>query len=224
MTATFSRFAVLAICLSTPLAAATAPTALMLADGTPIHLRIVHGLSFSALKLDDLIELEVAEDVRVNGVLVLARGTRAMANLTVAEAKSRWGRGGKLGLNLDAIKLLNGVSAPVRATKLAAPPLLFAFGKDESFPEGAPVEVCILGDLKLDPATFLEDVLFTSNPPGALVTMYGAPVGRTPFTTRLAPGTYKAVFSADGLTDLTESLRIGPGYSTTVNAAFESKP
>jgi hypothetical protein len=80
------------------------------------------------------------------------------------------------------------------------------------------------GETKLDPARFLVDIAFTSNPPGALVSMYGTPVGRTPFTTRLASGSYKAVFSADGFRDLTESISVGPGYSNTVHAAFESKP
>jgi hypothetical protein len=49
-------------------------------------------------------------------------------------------------------------------------------------------------------------------------------VGRTPFTTRLAPGTYKAVFSAEGYHQLTKSVAVGPGYSNTAHAAFELKP
>jgi len=70
----------------------------------------------------------------------------------------------------------------------------------------------------------LVEIAFTSNPAGALVTMYGAAVGRTPFITKLAPGTYKAVFSASGYYDLTESVSVGPGYSNIVHAAFEVKP
>jgi hypothetical protein len=69
----------------------------------------------------------------------------------------------------------------------------------------------------------LIDIAFTSNPPGALVSMYGSSLGRTPFTTRLAPGTNKAMFSADGYHDLTQSISVGPGNSTIVNATFELK-
>ena len=103
-------------------------------------------------------------------------------------------------------------------------PLLFAYAKDEVFPEGTGITVYIDGEIRLDPTRFLVDIAFSSNPPGALVTMYGAPIGRTPFTTRLAPGTYKAIFSADGYNDVTQSISVGPGYANTVHAAFELKP
>jgi hypothetical protein len=69
----------------------------------------------------------------------------------------------------------------------------------------------------------LIEIAFTSNPPGALVSIYGMAVGRTPFITKLAPGTYKAVFSVDGYYDLTQSVSIGPGCSNLVHAAFELK-
>jgi len=64
---------------------------------------------------------------------------------------------------------------------------------------------------------------FTSNPPGALVSIFGTAVGRTPFITKLAPGTYKAKFSVDGYYDLAQSTSVGPGYSNLVHAAFELK-
>ncbi|MEI4878361.1 PEGA domain-containing protein, partial [Klebsiella pneumoniae] len=42
------------------------------------------------------------------------------------------------------------------------------------------------------------DVTFVSVPANAVVTITGQPIGRTPFTTRLPQGIYKAVFSVDG--------------------------
>lgn len=69
----------------------------------------------------------------------------------------------------------------------------------------------------------LIEMAFTSNPPGALVSIYGTAVGRTPFITKLEPGTYKAVFSVDGYYDVTQSISIGPGYSNLVHATFELK-
>jgi hypothetical protein len=70
----------------------------------------------------------------------------------------------------------------------------------------------------------LVDIAFSSSPQGAMVSMYGTHIGRTPFTTRLAPGAYKVTFSADGKHDLNQDISVGPGYSPTVHAAFESKP
>lgn len=224
-----------------------APTVLALHDATPIRLRLTRGLTFNNVKPLDRVDFEILDDLRIDGLLVIARGARASATITQAEPKTRMGRGGKLGVSLDSIPLSNGRQVAIRAAKEgkggghtdatggaaegeaavvrpAAPSLLFAYGKDETFPEDTGITAYVDGEIKLDPAGFLVDIAFSSNPPGATVTMYGAPVGRTPFTTRLAPGTYKAVFSADGYYDLTQNISVGPGYPNTVRAMFELKP
>lgn len=224
----------------------TAPVALALHDGTPIRLRLARDLTFTNIRPGEMADFEIVDDLRIDGVLVIAHGVRVTATITEAEPRTRLGRGGKLGVNLDSVPLSNGGKAAIRAAKEgqagahaeatggegvaaamvrpAAPSLLFVFGRDEAIPAGTGIAVYIDGEIKLDPARFLVDIAFTSNPPGALVTMYGAAVGRTPFTTRLAPGTYKAVFSADGYRDLTKGISVGPGYSNTVHAAFQPKP
>jgi hypothetical protein len=224
-------------------AASTAPTALALHDGTPVRLRLTRDLTFTNIKPGDTALFEVVDDLRIDGLLVMARG-RVPATITEVEPKTRMGRGGKLGVNLSSLTLLNGAQVAIRAAKesphsehagdaaaavagivkpAAASPL-FIYGRDDSFPEGTTITVYIDGETRLDPACFLVDIAFTSNPSGALVSMYGAPIGRTPFITRLSPGTYKVVYSVDGYTDLTQTIRVGPGYSNTVHAAFELKP
>jgi hypothetical protein len=215
-------------------------TALALHDATPIRLRLTRDLSFTNVKPGDPVYFEVQDDLRIDGLLVMAHGSRATGTITEAEPKTRMGRGGKLGVSLDSIPLLNGGKAAIRAAKqggagghgdakvkatevVATPapePLLFAYGKDEAFPEGTSITVYIDGENKIAAGGFLVDMTFSSNPSGALVSMYGTPIGHTPFTTRLAPGTYKAVFSTDGYRDLTRSVPVGPGYSNAVDAAF----
>jgi hypothetical protein len=221
----------------------TAPVALALHDGTPIRLRLARDLAFTNIKPGEMADFEILDDLRIDSLLVIAHGVRVTATITEAEPKTRMGRGGKLGVNLDGIPLLNGVKVAIRAAQQGqargstqasggaaadmvrpvGPTLLFAYGKGEAFPAGTGIAVYIDGEFKLDPARFLVDIGFTSNPPGALVTMYGAPVGRTPFTTRLAPGAYQAVFSADGYRDLTQGITVGQGHSTSVHAAFAPK-
>ena len=230
-------------------ALSAAPMALALHDATPIRLRLTRDLTFSNVKPGEKVDFEIVDDLRIDGLLVMAHGLRATATITEVEPKTRMGRGGKLGVNLDSVPLLNGRQIAIRPAKKvqegahaditdnatgnatvavamvkpATTPLLFAYVKDEVFPEGTGITVYLDGEVNLDPTGFLVDIAFSSNPPGALVTMYGTPVGRTPFTTRLAPGMYKAVFSAVGYYDLTQDISVGPGYSNTVHAAFELK-
>jgi hypothetical protein len=226
--------------------AGTTPTVLALHDGTPIRLSLTRSLAFANGKPGETTDFEIVDDLRIDGVLVIAHGATATAGITQAEPKTRMTKGGKLGVNLESLPLSNGRTVAIRATQErvqrsgtatssgpvapatmvlpTTPSLLFAYGKDEVFPAGSRITVYTDGDLKLDPAGFLVDMAFTSTPPGALVSMYGTPVGRTPFTTRLAPGTYKAVFSADGYYDLIESVLVGPGRAKTVHAAFQLKP
>jgi hypothetical protein len=225
----------------------SAPARLALRDGTPIRLRLARDFTFTNIKPGEMADFEILDDLRIGGLLVMTHGVRATATIVQAEPKTRAVRGGKLGVSLAALPLLNGDKVAIRAAQVvpgaaadspsrdgggaaanisrpAAPSWLFEYGTGEAFPTGTGITVYIDGDIQLDPARFLVDLSFTSNPPGALVAMYGAPIGRTPFTTRLAPGTYKAVFSADGYRDLRETLSVGPGYSNTVHVAFQAKP
>jgi len=223
------------------------PVALNLHDATPIRLRLARDLTFTNVRPGETADFEIVDDLRISGVLVMAHGATVSATITEVEPKTRMGKGGKLGVTLDSLPLLSGGKVPIRAAKAApigghagpsaggaavaqntaapaAPSLLFSYGRDEAFMSGAVIAVYIDGEVELDPAGFLADIAFTSNPAGALVTMYGAPIGRTPFTTRLAPGTYKAVFSTDGYRDLTQNLTVGPGHANTVHVAFEPRP
>jgi hypothetical protein len=66
------------------------------------------------------------------------------------------------------------------------------------------------------------DVTFTSAPPNALVTITGQPIGRTPFTTKLPPGSYKAVFSVDGYAAVSKDVPVGTGFPTTVSTTLRA--
>jgi hypothetical protein len=115
---------------------------------------------------------------------------------------------------------------------------LLVHEEDVSIPKGTQFTASVDGESRFDRSGFPEsqpapqsaktaeglvDMAFTSTPQGALVTIYGAPIGRTPFVTKLAPGIYKAVFSIDGYYDLRQDVAVGPGYSNIVNAPFEMK-
>ena len=61
---------------------------LTLRDATPIRLRLTRNLSSADAKTGDTVDFEVLEDLKVDDVLVIARGATAIATVTEAQACS----------------------------------------------------------------------------------------------------------------------------------------
>jgi hypothetical protein len=157
---------------------ATAPGAgFLLEDGTPVHLVLSENLSSADAVTGQTVEFEVVDDVVVNGLLVIPRGSTAWATVTEAEHKRRMGRAGKLDINIDKVRLADGEKAMLRAVKdtkggshtgamvggmvatslvllPAAPLFLLMHGKDVTIPKGTDVTAFIQGDVTLDESKF----------------------------------------------------------------------
>jgi hypothetical protein len=153
------------------------PLAFGLEDGTPIKLRLTRNLSSADATTGDRVDFEVLEDIKVKDVIVVPRGGLALATVTDAQHKRRMARGGKLDVNIDDVRLVDGEKAPLRAVKEAkggghtgamtgamigtaivffpaAPLFLFMHGKDITIPKGTEITAYINGDIPLDPARF----------------------------------------------------------------------
>jgi hypothetical protein len=153
------------------------PLAFGLEDGTPIKLRLTRNLSSADATTGDRVDFEVLEDIKVKDVIVVPRGGLALATVTEAQHKRRMARGGKLDVNIDDVRLVDGEKAPLRAVKEvkggghtgamtgamigtaivffpAAPLFLFMHGKDITIPKGTEVTAYINGDIPLDSARF----------------------------------------------------------------------
>lgn len=68
------------------------------------------------------------------------------------------------------------------------------------------------------PISMLVPVTITSKPLGAFVFFWGQTAGKTPVTTKLAPGTYTVKVSADGLADWTRDIVVEAGKPLSVEA------
>lgn len=168
------------------------PLAFGLEDGTPIKLRLTRNLSSADATTGDRVDFEVLEDVKVKDVIVVPRGGLALATITEAEHKRRMARGGKLNVNIDDVRLIDGEKAPLRAVKEAkggghtgamtgaivgtaivffpaAPLFLFMHGKDITIPKGTEITAYVNGDIPLDPAKF-QPKPATESVPGASAT------------------------------------------------------
>jgi hypothetical protein len=116
--------------------------------------------------------------VLVDGVVVVPKGGNAWATVTDAQAKRRMGRGGKLDLNIDKVRLVDGsktllsavkntkggghtgaMTGAIVATSLivwpAAPFFLFMHGKDITIPKGTAIIAFVQGDDVLDRSKFI---------------------------------------------------------------------
>ncbi len=160
---------------NTPSAAAPSPSAVatasntvgnsgILRQGTPVRMRIMQTISSADAQVGNNVNFQTLDDVRQGGVIVIPKGSTAIATITVAEAKKRAARGGKLGMNIDYVRLPQGDQLPLRgvqnlkggghtgamtgamvATAIvfwpAAPFFLFMHGKEVVIPEGHEVTV-----------------------------------------------------------------------------------
>jgi hypothetical protein len=146
-----------------------------LLDGTAVKLRLAENLTSATAKAGQQVSFEVTEDVVVQGVPVLLKGAQALATVTDASPKKSMGRGGKLDVNVDSARLVDGEKVQLRAVQdakggghvgamtgamvatavvffPAAPLFLFIHGKDIVIPKGTEVTAFVQGDMRLDMA------------------------------------------------------------------------
>jgi hypothetical protein len=154
---------------------------LVLEDGTPVRLCISQTISSADAQVNDRVEFEVLEEVKVGDVLVIPKGGIAWGTVTEAQAKRRMARGGKLEIVMDSVRLVDSQKAALRAVKEAkggghtggmtigivaaavvfwpaAPLFLLMHGKDITIPKGTEVPTFISGNLRLDRAKFRQPV------------------------------------------------------------------
>lgn len=151
----------------------TSPQAMVLHDGTPVRLRLRRTLSSAHVKTGEEIDFDVLDDVTVAGQIIIPRSSKAIGVITDAEHKKWAGRGGKLNLSLEYVRLDDGTKVNLRAESdnkggghvgamtagmvatvalsfgAAAPLLLFVHGKDAVIPAGTELTAFVDGDTRL---------------------------------------------------------------------------
>lgn len=156
---------------------ATPPPPDTLLDGTPVKLRISETISSANAKVGQEIPFEVIEDVDVDGIHVIPKGSTAIGTVTAAEPKRSMGRAGKLDISISYVRLHDQEKAALRAVQdekggghvgamtgamvataivffPAAPLFLFIHGKDISIPQGTEITAFVQGDMHLDMSKF----------------------------------------------------------------------
>lgn len=150
-----------------------------LLDGTPIKLRLSDTISSSNARVNQEVPFAVVEDISVDNVIVIPKGSTAIATVTEAESKKSMGRGGKLNISISYVRLKDQEKAALRAIQdnkggghvgamttgmvatavvffPAAPLLLFVHGKDITIPQGTEITAFVEGDMHLNIANFVD--------------------------------------------------------------------
>jgi hypothetical protein len=141
-----------------------AQEASVLHEGTPVRMRMNRTISSATEKQGDNVDFETLDDVKLGDLIVIPKGSIAMATVTEAATKKSMGRAGKLSVNIDFVRLPSGEKLALRgvqdvkggghvgamtgaivATSIvffpAAPLFLFIHGKDITIPKGHEVTV-----------------------------------------------------------------------------------
>jgi hypothetical protein len=163
------------------------PGQLILQDATPIFLRLTRNVSSADAHVGDSVDFEVLEDVAVNGILVIPKGSVAVGSVTEVQSKRRLGRAGKLEIVLNYVRLADTDKAPIRAVKDAkggshivgmtagivatgllffpvAPLFLLVRGNDITVPKGAALAAYVNGDVRLESSKFGSVLAQTASP------------------------------------------------------------
>jgi len=150
---------------------------LILLDSTPVRMKLGRALSSADAQVGDEVDLEVSEDVVVDGLLVIAKGAIAAGVVNEAEPKKALGRGGKLGVLVRSVRLANNQEAVLRSggeakgsSSSAGMVIPVMHGKDITFPKGAEITAYVNGDTRLKRENFHAATVVPDAPPSGKVT------------------------------------------------------
>ena len=131
--------------------------AFALANNTPIRVKLNNAISSATAHVGDAVELEVVEDVIVDGVTVLPVGSKVSGVIAVAEIKKRFGHGGRVAFSITSITLADGEQVKVRCYQEASGSsntssdavIPLSSGKDVSIPKDVEFTALVDGEARL---------------------------------------------------------------------------
>ena len=145
-----------------PAKPAAARGELVIANQTPVHLKLGRALSSESAKVGEEVTFEVADDLVVNGYVVVKKGAPAAGSVTEAEPRGRMGKAGKLNVSVSSVQLADGRNLPLRSFGINTPSadqksgvsLPKFHGKELVFAQGSEMTGYVDGDQHLSAAKF----------------------------------------------------------------------
>lgn len=132
-----SFWALLITNLCTPISAVAAN--ITLREGTPVVLRLEKSIDSELANVGDPVDLVIARDVEIKGVVVIRQGTKGLGEVVSVEKKGAIGKPGKIMIAVKSTTAVDGTKVPLRAT-------LSREGKSkETAALAVGILICILG-------------------------------------------------------------------------------
>lgn len=168
---------------------ASAHDEIVLTEGTPVSLITAKEILTREVKPDDPIEFTVAEDLTIDGQVVVRKGTPAVASVIIPEKGGYLGKSGKLAIHIESTTTSDGQPLRLRAAKdrvgnekttsamlpaVIDPTLLFQHGREPKIAPGRAVTVYVAEEkrFRVAGATLAPVVMETSGSQGATVFIY----------------------------------------------------
>lgn len=154
--------------------AQTAPQS-KIPEGTEVRLKLMQALSSGTVQAGQTVSFQVLDEIKIDDAVVIAEGAPAWGTVTEAEGKKSMGRAGKLAIQIDYVKAVDGSKVPLRANSVsqgkgrgatvgvattasvlffwpAAPFFLLMKGKNVEIPRGQHVAAFVDGDRMINVA------------------------------------------------------------------------
>ncbi len=200
---------------------------------TRVELRLKQSLSSASSRVNDRVEFEVTDDVKLGDLVPIPAGSLAWGIVVEAVPRSRLMRAGKLSVDIQGVCLATGEKIVLRGTPTsreglapresddgpstnvlalpALPVLLFVYGKDVSIPEGRTVAAYTSDRTALDPARFANPLPNITCDRDPIPTITAASDALATFLIRSTPS--DAELSVDGryFGNTPSTVRLTPG-------------
>lgn len=155
---------------------------------TVLNMELQTTISSKTAQVGDIVPLIMTDNIIINDVVVIQKGTTVNAKVTKATSSGLFGRAGKLEFMIDSVETVNGVKVPLQYTTkkeagsddgaiavAAAVTViggLFMKGKNVSFPVGSKFAAKVVNDTDLN-ATLdnLADVMNPDKPHGVTIVL-----------------------------------------------------
>lgn len=152
--------------LTLPVHSFANPGAVQVKSGVPVILRLTEDVNSKTKNMNDMVAMEVARDVKVDGKIVIKAGTPATGTVTWAEKSGALGKEGKIQIAADSTKAVDGQKVQLRASVtqmgksetmmsiilsvLCCILFLFMPGKEASLPLGTEVKTYTDQDMTIE--------------------------------------------------------------------------